>query len=649
MDPGHAPGLEKERLWAILPLMDGSPDQRRIGKRINEVYEPLELLFSGEAAEFYRARDLRDRRTVTLTLLRPELALLQQALQGFRSKAEGLKKLASNGLPRVLAIEADETGIPFVVEEDCQGEKLSAIISRHPEGLPPAEALRLVLPVMETMAEAHGAGLVHGQLALDKVVLGARGGDGTQKVINFLACHAAPRADAGTRGEAARSFSQAQEQAPECIKGSLPDARSDVWSLGVMLFKVLSGKWPLQSGGSEKGDSVRVRIRSLAEVRPGLPPEICSVVDSCIKIRPADRPADAAALGERLLPALRGSAAAEAARGRRGAAGSRSRGGAEGPPARAGRGSAGSGGKPAAPGSRAQVAPDTLRAQKARALVRQIAMDSQLGLRAGPGRSPIAGAGPAAGPGGHHLARQIARILYTPITLDLVTDRGRKEARPEKRANRAAPGRGQPAAESRERDRPGPAADPGAGPAPADDLAGMMSGDSLAALLNDRDMAGLLDADDLAVPGERDDLKQSVDHGRTANTNRQAEPAAGEPARFIDDSPIDYRIPIGRTLLRITLYGVCLLAIAGAYIFYREVISEQQSPSYSTQRGFSRSASAKPAGEERAVERTPADGPQGGSAKVAPFSGQTPEQKEMGGAEGVRQDRDRFKKPLFGR
>jgi hypothetical protein len=683
--------------------MDRSPDQRRIGQRINETYEPLELLLSTEATACYRARDLRDQKTVTLTLLRPELALRQQALQGFKSKAEKLKKLAHEGVPAVLAVESDETGIPFAVEVHHRGEKLSAMASRNPQGLPLDEALKLVLPVMETMAEAHAAGLVHGRLSLDNVVLTDAGGTGSHKVIHFLGCYTAPGTGAGTRGEGARSFSETPEHAPECVKGSLPDARSDVWSLGVMLFKILSGKFPLQTGSSERGDSVRVKIRSLAEVSPALPAEICRVVDSCIKIRPGDRLPDATALGERLLPALRNAATATGGRQAKPATAVRAQdaAGKSGPvgravPARASRGGAANGGGSAAASRRrAQGATDALRAQKARELVRQIAKDSQLGLRSGSAPLPGAGAGRSTTPSGHNLAHKIARILYTPITLDLVTDRGGKggnrpgvestgrraagkgeparaasgpsaakgretpvagegpgaeKARsvsggraaagprvdPSKREVRADVAGSEPVVEPPRAGQPGPVPDRSAKQTSDGDLAGMMSGEDLAALLNDSDMADLLDADDLAVPMERDDLKQKINYGRPAAMSGQEGAAESKPAPIDDYPPVDYRIPIGRTLLRVALYGICLLAIAGSYIFYREVVSEQGSTAVSMRRGFAWPTFVKSDDDKARPEPGAVPSPR------------TPEQEEMGDVEAVRQARERFKKPLFG-
>ncbi len=639
--------------------MDESSDRRRVGEKINGAYEPVELLLSAEATACYRARDLRDGKTVTLTFLRPELALRQEAMQGFKSRAELVKKLGHEGLPALLAVESDDTGIPFAVEAYHQGEKLSEIMSRQPEGLPLDQTLRHMLPVMETLAEAHAAGLVHGRLGLDKVVV-QEGGRGSYKVVDFLACYAPPGGRPDERSETARSFfSEAQEQAPERVKGGPPEPPADVWSLGVMLFKALSGKWPLETGSGGKGDSVRVKIRSLENLAPQLPAELCRVVDSCIKIRPVDRPADAAALGERLLPALRGAEGAAArpatdARGAKKAAAARPAAGSvhgrpNGGQARDGRG------KPAPTKNRTPAGPDAARAQKARALALQIAKASQLGLRSESAPLPSGRPGRGSTTGGPDLAHKIARVLYTPITLDLVTDRGGGK-RPAEAAAAAQPGgrkgrRGSSEeaafADSQRLEKLDPAASDGARGNSCDELGEVMGGASMKALMKDRSMAGLLDADNLAVPMECDDPQRVLAYKRSREAARRAARAARESTTVEGEPPIDYRLPVGRILLRGALYGLCLLAIVGAYIFYREVASEDELASpQSTQRGFSGRSVPKPSDEERPDDgKASADGDGAPKGKAV----RTAEQDELGDVESAHQTRDRFKNPLFGK
>jgi len=266
----------------------------RSGELLNDVYELHEVLDSDGIHDTYRATDRRDARVVKVKLLRPEFALQSNVVQRFLRAPRTLTGLRHPNVSQVLAVESDETGIPFVVEEHVEGESLARTIECFPDGMPLAIALSLISKVVEAVTAAHELGVVHGRLDRDHVLLAKLAGNSVPKVVRFGSV------DAGR----ARAASEPQRVAPELRDGkAVPDARSDVWALGALLYEALSGEPPVVSGH-----------QPLTERAPDVPAELSQIVDRCLSPRPADRPARASALRD-VLDATRERARPAHARG----------------------------------------------------------------------------------------------------------------------------------------------------------------------------------------------------------------------------------------------------------------------------------------------------------------------------------------------
>jgi hypothetical protein len=358
--------------------------------------------------------------------------------------------------------------------------------------------------------------------------------------------------------------------------------------------------------------------------------------------------------------------------------------------------------KAAGPGQRSKLSADELKAQKARRLAKQLGREPQLVPRGAPKNLSPREADRSVELKAQKMARQIARVLYTPISLDLVTgkDTGpakqagnksiKSESRPRdgearKQQGRKAEGRARApgddivraalkakapgetgtdraaAADDKKNARDAAAADDPKRAAEAprkpdkkadgDDLAALMNAEDFAALMSDDDMAELLDADDLAVSTAMDDAGETGYARDGAGTARSA--SATRTAFHPDElEPIDYRIPMGRTLLRIVLYGICLAALAGSYIFYKEIGSEDTAAAPLQARGIYKKDHGQrgfePGGGTKNGEgqpRPPSEKPS--SAEDRTESG--PQTDEMKNVEGVRDARRKLGKPFFSR
>ncbi|MFI5308749.1 MAG: hypothetical protein ACHQ53_15435, partial [Polyangiales bacterium] len=117
--------------------MGKSPTESRAGDVLGARYALDELLVTGEVYDTYLATDRKGGgKKLVVKLLRPELALRAKVVDGFVRTPKTLTELEHPNVARVIAVESDETGIPFVVEERVEGEPLSRSFSGFGEGMP---------------------------------------------------------------------------------------------------------------------------------------------------------------------------------------------------------------------------------------------------------------------------------------------------------------------------------------------------------------------------------------------------------------------------------------------------------------------------------------------------------------------------------
>lgn len=243
-------------------------------------YRLGEHLGDDDCAEVYAVTDRRSDETLVACLLRPELALKPGVMDAFCGIARVALETPHPQLPQVREVGSDDTGIPFVVEVSCSGQRFDEMLAGFPDGMP-LGAVRVVLaPVIEAVARAHVAGAVHGRLDPRRIVLV---GSGTAVTPRIVHC--------GVVGPAAAR--DAVYVPPECRSGApARDPSADAWSLGVLLYRALSGQLPEDRSG-------RTRV-ALDELAPHLPPALTAAVEACLHDDPAERLPDAGVLWMRI-------------------------------------------------------------------------------------------------------------------------------------------------------------------------------------------------------------------------------------------------------------------------------------------------------------------------------------------------------------
>jgi serine/threonine-protein kinase len=179
-------------------------ESSRTGDLLNGIYELHEALATGADSDTYRATDTRRGSSVQVTLLKAELALRAGAVERFLELPRALSGLRHPHVAQTLGIELDETGIPFVVQEDVKGEPLAKALAGFPQGMPLGVAVAVLSPVIDAVAAAHALSLVHGRLGREQIQLVRTAGSSVPKLSGF-------------------------GRAPEGV-----DATSDVWALGAL-------------------------------------------------------------------------------------------------------------------------------------------------------------------------------------------------------------------------------------------------------------------------------------------------------------------------------------------------------------------------------------------------------------------------------
>ena len=259
--------------------------------------------------EVHRARDLRLDREVAIKVLPARYASDPQWLERFRREARTLAALNHPNIVTIHAVEETPAG-PVLAMEFVQGRPLANAL--QPGGLPAARVLDLGITMANALGAAHAQGIVHRDLKPDNVMLGD---DGRLRLLDFglartalsqapvLSGTAAPTvASPATVTREGAIVGTVSYMSPEQAQGLPLDARSDVFSLGIVLYELATGARPFT--GEDPVSILSAIMRSPAapctELAPHVPSRLAAIVHRCLEKDPAVRYASAAELHDAL-------------------------------------------------------------------------------------------------------------------------------------------------------------------------------------------------------------------------------------------------------------------------------------------------------------------------------------------------------------
>src|SRR6188768_1666954 len=234
-------------------------------------------------ATVYRALDTQLGRDVTIKLLRPEYLRDPDFSSRFRQEAQNAASLSHPNVVTVFDYGEDPSG-PFIVMEFVDGEDLATILRRSGP-LPPQQAARIAAAVARGLAAAHASGIVHRDMKPGNVLIGR---DGRVKVVDFGIARAIAEAQMTLPGT---TLGSVHYFSPEQARGEPTTAASDIFSLGIVLFEMLTGSRPWEGDSAAAVALARLNgpVPDPTQARPSTPPALATITRQALARDPLDR------------------------------------------------------------------------------------------------------------------------------------------------------------------------------------------------------------------------------------------------------------------------------------------------------------------------------------------------------------------------
>jgi predicted Ser/Thr protein kinase len=275
---------------------------RRVVGRSIKHYEVEDTLGKGGMGVVYRARDTRLNRPVALKFLPEHLTADPERRTRFVQEARAASAVIHPAIAQVYDVDEVEGGI-FIAMELVDGRTVKSLV--RDKELDVLGAVEVAMQVGDGLAKAHEAGIVHRDIKADNIMVNR---DGHAKILDFGLAKLDPMRGAGdgSQQDPAMMETIAKTQdgmilgtlgymSPEQARGQTADRRSDVFSLGVVLYEMATRELPF--GGDTPLDTLHAiayeETRPVTSIRPNLPPSLQRVVSRCLRKRPDDRYQDA--------------------------------------------------------------------------------------------------------------------------------------------------------------------------------------------------------------------------------------------------------------------------------------------------------------------------------------------------------------------
>ncbi|MEJ7600166.1 MAG: serine/threonine-protein kinase, partial [Kofleriaceae bacterium] len=283
----------------MVPQRPAADSGISIGQVFLGKYRVDSVLGSGGMGVVAKCTHLGLNEQVAIKMLRPDVLLDPDAVERFMREAQAASKLKSEHVARVVDVGVfDQTGVPYMVMEFLDGHDLGDLIDQRGT-IPAAWACLLVLQAAEALAEAHSIGIVHRDVKPTNLFVTWRP-DGTAivKVLDF----GISKAPTGTDMQLTQTQSLLGTPAymsPEQMRSArLVDARSDIWSLGTVLYELLEGRRPFDA---ESFSEMCVKVAVDPPIDMVLAPAaLRPIVMRCLAKTPDQRFANMAELGRAL-------------------------------------------------------------------------------------------------------------------------------------------------------------------------------------------------------------------------------------------------------------------------------------------------------------------------------------------------------------
>ncbi|HEY8184217.1 MAG TPA: protein kinase [Thermoanaerobaculia bacterium] len=244
-------------------------------------YELLEELGAGGMGVVYKANDLKLGRTVALKFLPPQLTGDSSARHRFLREARAASAIDHPNICTIHEVDETPDGRVFLAMALYDGQTLRSRIAGGP--LPPAEAAEIAAAAASGLAKAHRAGIIHRDIKPANIMITS---DGVVKILDFGLAKLSQTTDVTKAGTIVGS---PPYMSPEQVRGDAVDQRTDIWSLGVVIYEMVTGTLPF------RGDSDRVVFHAILDREPTFPPgeparaRLLAIASRCLQKNPENR------------------------------------------------------------------------------------------------------------------------------------------------------------------------------------------------------------------------------------------------------------------------------------------------------------------------------------------------------------------------
>lgn len=254
-----------------------------VGKRLDGRYEIIEIIGVGGMAVVYKAFDSIDNRIVAVKVLKDEYLRNEDFRRRFRNESKAIALLSHPNIVKIYDVSYGDN-LQYIVMEYVEGITLKEYIEQQGK-LDIREAIYFITQILRALQHAHDKGIVHRDIKPQNILLVS---DGTIKVTDFGIARFS-RSETRTMTEGA--IGSVHYISPEQAKGSITDAKTDLYSAGVVLYEMLTGKLPFQSD-----NAVSVALMQLQkdpvmprEINPEIPVGLEQIVIRAMQKNPNDR------------------------------------------------------------------------------------------------------------------------------------------------------------------------------------------------------------------------------------------------------------------------------------------------------------------------------------------------------------------------
>ncbi len=255
-----------------------------IGNKLDGRYELLELIGSGGMADVYRACDLISKKTVAVKVLKEQFLGNEEVVHRFKNESRAISLLDHPNIVKVLDVSVwDKT--QFLVMELIEGQDLRAFIQKNGGKLSWKETVRITEEVLYALQHAHEHGIIHRDIKPANIMILK---NGSVKVMDF---GIARFSRSGMQTSTDRTMGSVHYISPEQVSGEETDAKSDLYSLGITMYEMLTGKLPF-----EGESSVSVAIKQISdnprpprELEPDIPEGLEDIILRVLKKKPDER------------------------------------------------------------------------------------------------------------------------------------------------------------------------------------------------------------------------------------------------------------------------------------------------------------------------------------------------------------------------